>query len=261
MRAVLPHRPHACTDTPPARAIKNTFAIEPISAFYIFLAANAVAALFAPIQDCDETFNYWEPTHYLGHGYGLQTWEYSPDYAIRSWLYVAIHAVGANFRRLLPHSSKVAEFYFLRYLLAAACALCQTLMWRAICLALNPRVGIFFILALVFSPGNFHASTAYLPSSFAMYMVMVGAASFMNWRGGLKTSQGMFWFALGGVLGWPFATALCAPFVFEEAFFAVLSDGERFFEAFMRLSRGVVATLVLVVCTPPISPPLPPFLC
>jgi alpha-1,2-mannosyltransferase len=232
----------------PSRAIKNAFAIQPISAFYIFLGANVIAALFAPIQDCDETFNYWEPTHYLSHGYGLQTWEYSPDYAIRSWLYIAVHALGANIRRLLPHSSKVAEFYFLRYLLAGVCALCQTLMWRAVCLALDPRVGLFFIVALVFSPGNFHSSTAYLPSSFAMYMAMVGAACFMNWRGGIKTSQGMFWYALGGVLGWPFAIALCAPFVLEEVFFAMMSDKERFFESFLRLMRGVVATIVIAVC-------------
>ena len=85
----------------------SPFGIEPISAFYIFLIANIVAALFAPIQDCDETFNYWEPTHYLSHGYGLQTWEYSPEYSIRSWLYIALHAIPANLRRLLPRSDKV----------------------------------------------------------------------------------------------------------------------------------------------------------
>ena len=144
----------------------------------------------------------------------------------------------------------MAEFYFLRYLLAFACALCQTLMWRAVCLALNPRVGLIFIMALVFSPGNFHSSTAYLPSSFAMYMAMLGAAVFMNWRGGIKTSQGMFWYAVGGVLGWPFAAVLCAPFVLEEAFFAMISDMERFFESFFRLMRGVVSALVLVVRVP-----------
>ncbi|KAK3378820.1 Alg9-like mannosyltransferase family-domain-containing protein [Lasiosphaeria ovina] len=227
-------------------AIKNAYAIEPISAFYVFLAASLAAAAFAPIQDCDETFNYWEPAHYLSHGYGLQTWEYSPDYAIRSWLYIAFHAVVANVRRLLPRSTKVAEFYFLRYMLAFACAFCQTLMWRATCLALNPRVGLFFIAALVLSPGNFHASAAFLPSSFAMCAAMAGAACFMNWRGGLKTSQGMFWFAVGGVLGWPFAAALCAPFVLEEVLFAVLSDQERFFESVFRLTRGVVSALVLV---------------
>jgi alpha-1,2-mannosyltransferase len=85
----------------------SPYGIEPISVFYIFLVANIAAALFAPIQDCDETFNYWEPTHYLSHGYGLQTWEYSPDFAIRSWLYIALHAVAGNLRRILPQSTKV----------------------------------------------------------------------------------------------------------------------------------------------------------
>lgn len=71
------------------------------------MVANLVAAFFAPIQDCDETFNYWEPTHYLSHGYGLQTWEYSPEFAIRSWLYVGLHAIIGNVRRLLPGPTKV----------------------------------------------------------------------------------------------------------------------------------------------------------
>ena len=83
------------------------FAVKPIGAFYVFLAANIIAALYAPIQDCDETFNYWEPTHYLSHHYGLETWEYSPQYAIRSWLYISLHALTGSFRRLLPFSTKV----------------------------------------------------------------------------------------------------------------------------------------------------------
>ncbi|KAK3337826.1 Alg9-like mannosyltransferase family-domain-containing protein [Neurospora tetraspora] len=228
------------------QAIRDAYAIEPITAFYVFLGANLIAALFAPIQDCDETFNYWEPTHYLSHGYGLQTWEYSPDYAIRSWLYIALHAIVGNIRRLLPHSNKVAEFYFVRYVLAFVCALSQTLMWRAVCLALNPRIGLFFIVALVSSPGNFHSSTAFLPSSFAMYMAMLGAAAFINWRGGLKTSRAMFYFAVGGVIGWPFAAALCAPFLLEEVFFALVGDKDRFFEAAHRVIRGVVAAGLLV---------------
>ncbi len=89
------------------------FMIEPIKAFYIFLLVNFIAALYAPIQDCDETFNYWEPTHYLSHGYGLQTWEYSPEYAIRSWFYVGLHAIVGNFRRLLPQTTKVNATYLL----------------------------------------------------------------------------------------------------------------------------------------------------
>jgi alpha-1,2-mannosyltransferase len=87
--------------------------VKPIGAFYIFLGANLFAAIYAPIQDCDETFNYWEPTHYLGHGYGLQTWEYSPEYAIRSWTYIALHAVVGCIRRLLPFATKVSNRYLL----------------------------------------------------------------------------------------------------------------------------------------------------
>ncbi|KAI0866623.1 glycosyltransferase family 22 protein [Xylaria cubensis] len=241
---VHPDAHHAKSKKPP-----SPFAIQPITAFYIFLAANTTAALFAPIQDCDETFNYWEPTHYLSHGYGLQTWEYSPDYAIRSWFYVGLHAIVGSFRRLLPRPTKVAEFYFVRYALGFLCAFCQVLLFRVISLSptLNPRVGLFFLMALVMSPGNFIASTSFLPSSFAMYMAFLGAAAFMNWRGGVKTSWGIWWFAVGGILGWPFASALCAPFMLEEAMFALMSDRERFWESMLRVLRGVIAALLLVL--------------
>ncbi|KAI0022461.1 Alg9-like mannosyltransferase family-domain-containing protein, partial [Xylariomycetidae sp. FL0641] len=224
----------------------SPFLIQPITAFWCFLAVNLLSALFAPIQDCDETFNYYEPTHYLSHNYGLQTWEYSPEYGIRSWFYVSLHAIAGNLRRLLPRPTKVAEFYFIRYVLAFLCALCQVLLFRVISFTLNPRIGLFFLLATVLSPGNFHASTAYLPSSFAMHMSLLGAAAFMNWRGGLKTAWGIWWFAVGGILGWPFASALCAPFVAEEFFFAVLSDRQGKADAVMRVFRGVLAAVLLL---------------
>ncbi|KAI1265261.1 glycosyltransferase family 22 protein [Xylariaceae sp. FL1019] len=234
--------PRAGAKRPP-----SPYAIKPITAFYLFLIANLVSALYAPIQDCDETFNYWEPTHYLAHGYGLQTWEYSPDFAIRSWFYLTLHAIVGSFRRLLPRSTKVAEFYFVRYSLAFLCAFCQVLLFRVISFTLNSRIGLFFVMAIVMSPGNFNASTAFLPSSFAMYMSFLGAAAFMNWRGGLKTSWGIWYFAVGGILGWPFASALCAPFMAEEAIFAFMSDAERFWEAMLRVCRGVIAALLLLL--------------
>ena len=154
----------------------------------------------------------------------------------------------ASLRSILPQSTKMGEFYFVRYVLAFVCALCQTLLFTNVSSTLNPRIGIFFMMALVFSPGNFHASTAFLPSSFAMYMAMLGACAFMNWRGGLKTSQGMYWFAAGGVFGWPFATALCFPFLAEEGMFAILGDKRAFVESFTRVGRGIVAAVLMVVC-------------
>ena len=102
-------------------------------------------------------------------------------------------------------------------------------------------------MAMVFSPGMFHASAAFLPSSFAMYTTMLGMAAFMNWRGGLKTAHGMFWFSLGGILGWPFSLALCIPFLLEELFFAGMSHKDALIDAVMRFIRGTVAGLLVLV--------------
>lgn len=36
------------------------------TAFKALLSARFCAAIWSHITDCDETYNYWEPTHYLG---------------------------------------------------------------------------------------------------------------------------------------------------------------------------------------------------
>lgn len=50
-----------------------------------------------PIPSPRVAFNYWEPLHLLSHPPSsqsagvqapFQTWEYSPEYAIRSWAYL-----------------------------------------------------------------------------------------------------------------------------------------------------------------------------
>ncbi|KAH7080650.1 Alg9-like mannosyltransferase family-domain-containing protein [Paraphoma chrysanthemicola] len=216
-------------------------------ALAVFAIANVAAALFAPIQDCDEVFNYWEPTHYLNHGYGLQTWEYSPEYAIRSWAYTALHSL-IIFIGTLPFKvtgvarPKVVEFYFLRITLALVCALCQTRMYSVIARTMNPRVAIFFVLALVFSPGMYHAAPAYLPSTFAMYTTMLGFSAFMDWSGGIKTAQGIMWFALGTTLGWPFAGALVLPFLVEEAILASITGAVA--DGCSRVIQGAVGSIL-----------------
>lgn len=78
----------------------------------ILLAIRLISARINRIEDCDETFNYWEASHFLQHGYGLQTWEYSPVYAIRSWSYAGLHAVlGVGFELVtLGLLGKVGKF-------------------------------------------------------------------------------------------------------------------------------------------------------
>jgi alpha-1,2-mannosyltransferase len=222
-------------------------------AFAVFAAANILAAIFAPIQDCDEVFNYWEPTHYLNHGYGLQTWEYSPEYAIRSWTYTAMHSliiwIGTFPFKLLGFSRpKVVEFYFLRMTLALVCALCQSKLYSVISRTINPRVAIFFAMALVFSPGMYHAAPAYLPSTFAMYTTMLGFSAFMDWARGMRTAEGIMWFGIGTTLGWPFAGALVLPFIAEEVLLAAVSGevSDGFWRIFYGTNRAI---LVLAVQT------------
>ena len=59
----------------------------------VLLLFNMMSAFLNGINDCDETFNYWEPLHYLLFGEGFQTWEYSPEYGLRSWFYIFIHSI------------------------------------------------------------------------------------------------------------------------------------------------------------------------
>ena len=89
--------------------------------------------MYSNIQDCDEgewahygipfpvrpqflntfllhaVYNFWEPLHYLDRGVGFQTWEVSPQYAIRSWAYISLHLMPAWAPRLL-HLEKASSF-------------------------------------------------------------------------------------------------------------------------------------------------------
>ena len=180
----------------------------------------------------------------MTHGYGLQTWEYSPVYAIRSWLYALIHAIPSKFAALFV-SKKVLEFYFVRGVLGVVCAGCETRLFSAISRTMNPRIAVIFLLAMVSSSGMFHASVAYLPSSFAMYTAMMGAAAFMCVKDGLKTTEGIMWFGIGATVGWPFSAALILPFIFDELTY--LKRTTDFIGVASRVLGGALRILAIVV--------------
>jgi alpha-1,2-mannosyltransferase len=212
------------------------------------LLPHLIAAFYSPIPDCDEVFNYWEASHYLNHGYGLQTWEYSPIYAIRSWAYAGLHsAVIAPLTFISPLlGGKYAEFYCIRIVLGTICAICESRLFRIISNTLSHRIALLFMLVMTTSTGMFHASDAYLPSSFAMYTAMLGTASFMDWTGGSKTDNGIMWFAIGAVLGWPFAAALVFPLMAMEAMLCLFS--KSLFNLIQRSVGGAVKGLIVLVC-------------
>lgn len=123
--------------------------------------------------------------------------------------------------------SKTAEFYAIRFALAAFCAACETRLYSAVCRTLSPRIGLLFLMVVAFSPGMFHASTSFLPSSFTMYTSMLGLSAFLDWRGGQKIPQGIMWFGLGAIVGWPFAGALMIPLLVEEVVISFISGSMR----------------------------------
>ncbi|KAI9725147.1 MAG: mannosyltransferase [Chrysothrix sp. TS-e1954] len=189
-----------------------------VYAFLGFLIAHTLSAVYAPIQDCDEVFNYWEPTHYLNHGFGKQTWEFSPVYAIRSWLYTSVHALA-----ILPAMSlttwldKSFQFYWLRFVLGSVCAVSETMLYKQFAKTVDKRAAVIFLIVSTSTAGNFHAATAYLPSSFAMYTMSFALAAFIALPSWSNLRDGVKWLALGTVLGWPFVAILCLPFVLEAA--------------------------------------------
>ena len=218
--------------------------VSATTAFYIFAAANIFSALYAPILDCDEVYNYWEPTHYLTHGYGFQTWEYSPEYSIRSWFYVCLHAAIGSLSSLVV-KTKQAEFYCIRSALALICAVCQTRLFSSISRVLDQRIAFIFLVVTWSSPGMFHSSTAYLPSSFAMYCNMLAMSSLLEWRTGSNLDMGIFWFGTGGLIGWPFSAALSVPFVIEESILSSITGD--FGGLVRRILGGTIYCLIVLV--------------
>lgn len=109
------------------------------------------------------------------------------------------------------------------------------------------KIGMFYVVATMTAAGMFHAATAYLPSTFAMYTTMLGMAAFIDRRHteGQRTVEGVFWFAIGGLLGWPFSMAMVVPFVTQRLFAGINSSGiGRTIGALIKAAFGALGVLV-----------------
>ncbi|XP_053125529.1 alpha-1,2-mannosyltransferase ALG9-like isoform X2 [Hemicordylus capensis] len=213
----------------------HVWAPEGSTAFKCLISARFCAALLSNISDCDETFNYWEPMHYLVYGKGFQTWEYSPAYAIRSYAYLWLHALPALFHARVLQTNKVLIFYFLRCLLAFLSCVCELYFYKAVCKKFGLHVSRLMLAFLVLSTGMFCSAAAFLPSSFCMYSTVIAMTGwYMD-----KISLAVLGVAAGAIVGWPFSAALGVPIAFD---FLVLKGKWRSF-----LKWSVVALLVFLV--------------
>ncbi|XP_015126194.1 alpha-1,2-mannosyltransferase ALG9 [Diachasma alloeum] len=180
-------------------------------AFKLLLTARFCSAIWSYISDCDETFNYWEPSHYLLYGKGQQTWEYSPEYALRSYTYLLIHMVPAMIYHYILEPNPVLVFYFVRCLLSVGCALSEVYFYQNVCKEFGVHVARLTYAFLITSSGMFIASAAYLPSSFSMYLSTVAIAAWY----GRKYELAVFATAISTLLGWPFAALLGVPIALD----------------------------------------------
>lgn len=183
------------------------------TAFKILMSARLCAALWNGINDCDETYNYWEPTHFLLFGSGFQTWEYSPVYAIRSYAYLALHTFPMHLYTFL-NVNKIFLFYFLRCLLGIACALAELYFYKGVCKQFGMKIARLMLWLMLFSTGMFIACSSYLPSSFSMYLTMVAMGAWFN----NNTSIAILSIAASAIIGWPFSAALGFPIACDILF-------------------------------------------
>ena len=209
------------------------------------LAVRLASAALNSVHDCDEVYNYWEPLHNLLHGFGLQTWENrcapaaqrragralrpsrSPQFALRSYLYLLLHALFAAPASLAlgANSGKRLAFHVLRGVLGVACALAEAALCRTVAGAGGRRLGLFSWALLLGSSGMFTSSTTLLPSTFTMVAFTAGAALSLSRRhkvccqarlalpqlSATASQTSVAVCVAGGLLGWPFAGLAAVP--------------------------------------------------
>lgn len=148
------------------------------------------------------------------YGKGFQTWEYSPTYALRSYTYLLLHVVPAWIYANLLQPNRMLIFYFVRCLLGLFCAFCESYFYRAVCKEFGIKIGRLLLMFLIFSPGMFIASTAFLPSSFSMYMSLLSIGAWYD----KKYELAIFTTALSTFISWPFAALVGVPIAFDMLF-------------------------------------------
>lgn len=205
--------------------------------------------VFSIISDCDETFNYWEPLNLLVRGFGKQTWEYSPEYSIRSWAF------------LLPFSSFLYplnkaitfntewNFYIVRGLLGLASFILEMNLHREISCTLSLSVANYWLIFQIFNPGWFHASVELLPSAIAMLLYVGSIKHALHYLS--RDSTGSFLASItfnliGGVFGWPFVLVLSLPLCLHYLFHHKLIITVRtVFDSMVIISLVTAATFTL----------------
>eukprot|EP01060_Flectonema_neradi_P031810 TRINITY_DN4925_c0_g1_i1.p1 TRINITY_DN4925_c0_g1~~TRINITY_DN4925_c0_g1_i1.p1 ORF type:complete len:390 (+),score=42.74 TRINITY_DN4925_c0_g1_i1:359-1528(+) len=183
--------------------------------YFSVLAAIRVAfSISTAIADCDETFNYWEPAHMLMTGKGLQTWEYSPEYGLRSWLYIWLISWPGVLAGFLGVTDRAAIFMGIKAMLAVVSAFIDANFVESISNRLGDGVAKYTAAVLLVSTGCLSASGAFLPSSFSLMCLTIAFTYQLKYTSSKPNS---FYVAavvvviIGCTVGWPFIGLIAMP--------------------------------------------------
>uniref|UniRef100_A0A2P2JJY4 Mannosyltransferase n=1 Tax=Rhizophora mucronata TaxID=61149 RepID=A0A2P2JJY4_RHIMU len=185
------------------------------------------------LHDCDEVFNYWEPLHYLLYNSGFQTWEYSSQFALRSYLYINFHELVGLPASWIFGDEKVRVFYAVRLFLGLISVFADATLVVALSRKYGKRLASYALAMLCLTSGCFFASTSFLPSSFSMYAMSLSSGLFLL----EKPALAVFVAVLGVVLGWPFSILAFLPVT-------LYSLTKKFKETFV---TGIITSLFLLV--------------
>jgi alpha-1,2-mannosyltransferase len=178
--------------------------------------------------------------HYVLNGKGMQTWEYAPVYAIRTYAFIMpIYAWCFLLKHVLGIKSSVLLFQGVRLLLGAVTAYSETQFISAIYASNMKSIAMYTSVFLIFSAGVFLSSTAFLPSAVAMSLVMLSFSSWLR----MQFVWTIFW-ACVAVLwtGWPFVGVVFLPLGLH-----MLLTRIYFYDAKAKPARGgFIPTLQLV---------------
>lgn len=263
-----------------ARAHQKPAWSPSISAAFRFLIIIRVSsAMYSVIKDCDESFGYWEPLHLLVFPRGkhhasvpFQTWEYSPEFAIRSWAFIAQHVPLTKTLAYLG-VGKRQVFFAVRLLLAFLSSFVDASFYKAVADVFSARVGRYCLMALAATAGIYEASTAFLPSTFVMHATTLAFSASLYPARLPSTDSSVLSdpsqrpfrserlivatlsFAAGAILGWPFAIILALPFVLEQLFLRgddVIANGKYSHWTVARWSTAIGAAVLSAILALPV---------
>eukprot|EP00268_Persea_americana_P042656 TRINITY_DN426_c1_g1_i3.p1 TRINITY_DN426_c1_g1~~TRINITY_DN426_c1_g1_i3.p1 ORF type:complete len:351 (+),score=55.81 TRINITY_DN426_c1_g1_i3:252-1304(+) len=208
-------------------------------AFFSLAVLRYMSATSNIIHDCDEVFNYWEPLHFLLYKSGFQTWEYSSNFALRSYLYILLHQLVAGPASWIFGEDKVRVFYTVRLFLGLMSTISDTLLVVALSRKYGKRLASYTLAMLCLTSGLFFASTSFLPSSFSMYAVSLSSALFLLEKPAMAVSVA----AAGVILGWPFSILAVLPLTVYSLL------GKRFKLVFLSAAATSLIILALSALT------------